>query len=172
MLDVALRYLEAATKTDYNQIFLAAAADYGSILVAVANSITPGKQEYRLASFGGLLGHSFLNGKIINAANVKNWQNYFNAVGETKSELVVPIVKESLVLGLLNAESEVENHFDGDIVHRVKLLADASAEALVQYGWNPALRQAGLPWVRRFPQGEGTTEGVAGTPNPRPQADG
>jgi len=166
MLEVALRYLETATKTDYNQIFLAAAADYGSRLVAVANSITPGKQEYRVASFGGLLGNSFLNGKIINAANVKNWQNYFDAVGETKSELVVPIVRESLALGLLNAESEVENHFDEEMVHRVKLLADALAEALVQYGWNPALRQAGLPWVRRFPTEDGMTKGVAGSAQP------
>lgn len=152
LLEKGIRELESTTRTDYNQIFLIATSAYSRQLIAVADVINPHKQRYRIATFSGLLGSSCSTGKTINAENVRERPGYFQAVIETESELVVPIVLGGAVFGVLNSESEEIAHYDDEIRQRVEQLASALGELLPVFGWSPSLSIEDTPWVQRLPK--------------------
>jgi hypothetical protein len=151
LLDRGLRELEAATITDYNQIFLSSTSAYSKHLVAVADAMPEHKQRYRIATFAGLLGTVFSSGKTLNAGMVRERKGYFQAVLETRSELVVPIGTGTAVLGVLNSESEEEDHFTSAMVLRTERLADALAQLLPLFGWAPGRADEEAPWIQRMP---------------------
>lgn len=147
LLGKALKELEKITGTDYNQIFLVSTSAHSLKLVSVAASIPFYKQCYRFAIFEGLIGSSFKEGKIINASNVRERPNYFQAVIETQSELVVPIKWQGVVYGVLNSESEEVEHYNDEIQFRMEQLASAIGESLLLSGWNPGVPPSSLPWI-------------------------
>jgi len=151
LLERGLRALEAATGTDYNQVFLASTSAYSRHLLAVADAIPGHKQRYRVATFSGLLGAAFSSGKRLNAGKVRERKGYFQAVLETRSELVVPIGSGSAVLGVLNSESEEEDHFTDSICLSVQRLADALAQLLPLFGWHPGRSDEEAPRISRAP---------------------
>lgn len=151
LLERALRELESLTVTDYNQIFLSSTSAYSKHLIAVADAIPRHKQRYRVATFSGLLGSVFASGKTLNAGRVRERKGYFQAVLETRSELVVPIGTGTAVLGVLNSESEEEDHFTEQMCRRVERLAEALAELLPLFGWSPGRSDEEAPWIQRTP---------------------
>ncbi len=151
LLERGLRDLEATTATDYNQIFLASTSAYSKHLIAVADAMPAHKQRYRVATFAGLLGAAFAAGKSLNAGRVRERRGYSQAVPETRSELVVPIGTGTAVLGVLNSESEVEDHYSDDMRLRAELLADALAQLLPLFGWSPGRAEEDAPWIKRTP---------------------
>jgi hypothetical protein len=151
LLEAGLRELEAITATDYNQIFLSSTSAYSKHLIAVADAMPRHKQRYRVATFAGLLGAASSSGKTLNAARVRERIGYFQAVLETRSELVVPVGTGTAVLGVLNSESEEEDHFTSKIVLQVELLADALAQLLPLFSWTPSLPDEKAPWIQRMP---------------------
>lgn len=155
MLERAVRFLERLAQTDYNQIFLASTSAYTRELVAVAQVIPPHKQSYRVATFAGLLGSSFNSGKTIIANNVRERPGYFQAILETQSELVVPIISGNAVVGVLNSEGEDLDHYSTDLVKSVESLASGMGATLPLLGWSPGISQNQLPWVRRAPVSSG-----------------
>lgn len=151
LLERALRELESATVTDYNQIFLTSTSAYSKHLIAVADTINNHKQRYRIAAFSGLLGSVVASGKTLNVGKVRECKGYFQAVLETRSELVTPIGTGSVMLGVLNSESEEEDHFTEQICHRVEYLAEALAKLLPLFGWSPGRSDDETPWIQRVP---------------------
>lgn len=151
LLEKAVRELESITKTDYNQVFLVSTLAYSRQLVAVADVIPPHKQRYRIATFSGLLGSTLSMGKTINARNVRERPNYFQAVIETESELVVPIARTGAIFGVLNSESEDIEHYDDIMQRAVEQLASALGELLPDFGYSPGMSIEDMPWVQRLP---------------------
>ena len=152
LLEICLHELEAVTRTDYNQIFLVTTEAYSKNLVAVADALPAHKQRYRIATFSGLLGGVAASGKTLNAPNIRERPGYFQAVLETKSELVVPIGTGNAVLGVLNSESEQLGHYDADMELQTERLANALSQLLPQFGWAPGTTMEETPWVKREPQ--------------------
>ena len=151
LLERAIQAREAATSTDYNQIFLSSTSAYSKHLIAVADAIPAHKQRYRLATLSGLLGIAFSGGKKLNAGKIRERKGYFQAVLETRSELIVPIGTGTAVLGVLNSESEDEDHFTDAMSEDVQHLADALAQLLPLFGWSPGLSEEDSPWIQRKP---------------------
>jgi hypothetical protein len=151
LLELALGELETITDTDYNQVFLTCTQAYSRNLVSVADAIPPHKQRYRQATFQGLIGKVVSAGKTLNAGRVRERQGYFQAVLETRSELIVPIGMGAVVLGALNSESEEEDYYSDDVRVHVERLADALARLLPEYGWSPGLPESETPWIKRLP---------------------
>ncbi len=151
LLERALREMESATVTDYNQIFLSSTSAYSKHLIAVADAIPRHKQRYRVATFSGLLGGVFSSGKTLNAGRIRERKGYFQAVLETRAELVIPIGTGTAVLGVLNSESEEEDHFTDEMRLHVERLAEALAQLLPLFGWSPGLPDEEAPWIQRTP---------------------
>lgn len=152
LLESCLLEIEEVTRTDYNQVFLITTGPYEKNLLAVADALPDHKQRYRQATFAGLLGSVVASGKTLNAPRVRERPGYFQAVLETRSELVVPIGSGTAVLGVINSESEEEDHYNSGIVERLQALADALSQLLPAYGWLPSATAKGAPWVMRQPR--------------------
>ncbi len=152
-LETSVRELEKLAHTDYNQLFLIIYPPEDSRqLIAVADIIPSHKQRYRIAAFSGLIGISYSSGKTINAKNVGEMPKYINAVPETKSELVIPIKKDNIVLGVLNSESEELNHYDNKIFQNVEQLALAMGKLLPLFGWADNITLYDAPWIQMSPE--------------------
>ena len=102
----------------------------------MADIIATNKQRYKIATYEGLLGMAFSTGKIINIPNVQTERLYFQAVAETKSELVVPIKSVGSVIGIINSESEEIAAYDNQICSDIEQIALALGELLPIYGWS------------------------------------
>lgn len=152
LLERAIVDLETLTQTDYNQIFLSHQSGYNTQLLAVADSIAERKQRYRIASYDGVLGSVMRSGTTLNARDVQKMQKYFTAVRETRSELVVPIRANGVVMGVMNSESEQPAHFTSELQSKVEQLADVLGELLLapRFGWDPSA--GNVPWVKKRPQ--------------------
>lgn len=154
LLESCLIEIEDVTRTDYNQIFLITTGAYEKNLLAVADALPNHKQRYRKATFAGLLGSVAASGKTLNAAKVRERPGYFQAVLETRSELVVPIGTGTAVLGVINSESENEDHYNSEVVQRLQMLADALSQLLPAFGWMPSTKANDAPWIKREPRHE------------------
>lgn len=151
LLDRVIVKLEEETGTDYNQVFLLATSANSKQLVAVADAISVHKQRYRVAALSGLLGLVVASGDTLNVRNTREHPGYFQAVVETTSELVVPIVSNNVVLGVMNSESETIGHYTEDICKKVEFLTAAFAELLDSFGWSPEAGLEETPWIQREP---------------------
>lgn len=148
LLDDALSIVTKATGTDYNQIFLVSTERHSKHLVCVARHVAPGKQDYRIAAFDGLLGKAIESGRVVNVPDVTKRTGYMNAVVETRSELVVPITIEGKVVGVINSESERYRHFSPERQATVLKTARALGNNLHRVGWSESLKREHLPWLR------------------------
>lgn len=103
----AIQEIWDVTGTDYNQIVLSSKiSSHENGLVVYADNISEKKQRYRLVIMEGIIGRAFATGNIINVKDAEKEKNYFCAVENTKSELVVPIQFQGNVIGVINSESE------------------------------------------------------------------
>ena len=93
----------------------------------------------------------FNSGRTIVANNVRERPGYFQAVLETRSELVVPIRVGNVVVGVLNSEGKAPNHYSSGIATAVEQLAVAIGTALPSLGWTPGVSEMELSWVRGGP---------------------
>jgi hypothetical protein len=163
LLERTIREFSRITKTDYNQIFLINNKDFYQQLVCVADSIPAHKQGYRVAAIRGLLGDAYTSGRTINAPNVHDRPNYFEAVAETQSELIVPIKQDGRVIGFLNSESENIDNYTNDVAAESERLSSALAELLGKYGWSAAKPIDELPWVH-YPRLNSTPDPLGKSP--------
>ncbi len=76
----------------------------------------------------GVCGSAVLARKAINVGNVKEIANHIACDSESVSELVVPIIKDNLVIGVLDLDAPFENYFtkaDEELLTEfVEILAD------------------------------------------------
>ncbi len=124
MLDMAIKKIYHASKTDYNQIILNSTINSHSLgLVVVADIISKDKQKYRLVSVSGVITAAYGEQRTINISDVSKEKKYMCAVEKTCSELVVPIKVKENVIGVINIESEKKNYFSSELVNRIEQLS-------------------------------------------------
>lgn len=77
----------------------------------------------------GVCGSAVLAKKAINVGNVNEIANHIACDSDSVSELVIPIIKDNLVIGVLDLDAPVENYFtkaDEELLTEfVKILADS-----------------------------------------------
>lgn len=66
----------------------------------------------RIAKGKGVCGSSWLNQQTIVVPNVEKFPGHIACSAASKSEIVVPIIKNNVVIGVLDCDSEHLNHYD------------------------------------------------------------
>lgn len=136
------------THTDYNQIALTAVTgSHQSGLVVFADNIRAPKQKYRKVAVNGLMFKVVSTGTILNAKNVRAEEDYFDAVLETKSELIVPIKINGNTIGVINSEAEKENYYSDAMVEGIKSIARCLAVALIRIGYSSNIPSNVIPYI-------------------------
>jgi len=139
------------TRTDYNQIALTAVTgSHQSGLVVFADNIGGRKQRYRTVAVGGLMFKAASTGEILYAKNVQVEDDYINAVGETKSELIVPIKINGKSVGIINSEAEVIDYYSEKMIERIKTIADCLAMALNRLGYSSIIHIDVIPYIHKI----------------------
>lgn len=147
MLRDYIKKISDITKTDYNQIILRARKDaYNSALIVVASRIAITKQDYRYVIGSGIISKAILSGTLQNIGDVSKCSDYFQAVHETESELVVPIIKDKMILGGINSEAPIKNHYSHEMVSKLQKLSDELADLLVYFGYKQDIAETSLPY--------------------------
>ena len=148
LLHNSIEQLHGITKTDYNQIALGIKTDsHKTGLMVFADDIVEHKQRYRLVVMDGLMAKSYVTGNNILVNNVKQEVEYFCAVFQTKSEVVLPIKYGGKVIGVFNSESEEENYYNQEMVIQLtKVLVDF-ADKMIELGYVGNMTQNDLPYV-------------------------
>lgn len=148
VLTKAIEEIYKITLTDYNQIALwVKVSSYETGLVVYADNVSDKKQRYRLVVMEGLMADAGSTGNIINIGNIKNDPRYFMAVGETKSELVVPIIFQGKIIGVINSESEQENYYSKEIENEIFCIASDLSIALKRVGYVSNMIADDIPYV-------------------------
>jgi len=148
LLTTALMKIWESTLTDYNQIALTVKiSSHQSGLVVFADNISETKQRYRLVVMEGLMGNAFATGNVINVADTNQDSKYFQAVGRTKSELVIPIKFQGNVIGVINSESEEASHYTRAMVKRLLIISDALSIALNRLGYIANMAADQIPYI-------------------------
>lgn len=150
LLTRAIYSINEITKTDYNQIAVCLKTGQHQLgLVVVADDISEKKQKYRLVDYGGFMGMTYTDGELRNIPDVRKEKEYFCAVGETKSEIVVPIKIFNRVIGVINSESEMENYYNEAIVSKLTSLSWAFAVGIKKLGYNINVSYKDIPYIDR-----------------------
>lgn len=124
------------TGTEYNQIILKAkTAAHSEGLVVVADKILKNRQRYRIVINGGCISNSVDRNETIVVNNTENDGMYFCAVGDTKSEVVIPMIYNNRVVGAINSEAIACDYYTGDIVSNLIKIGNHLAALLVNKGY-------------------------------------
>src|SRR6266567_3581324 len=84
-------------------------------------------QELHLKMGEGLIGQVALTAEPIISSDVRNNPNYINARGQTRSEMVAPIISNTEVIGVFDLESDELNAYSNDDLEVLMLLASQVA---------------------------------------------
>ncbi len=68
----------------------------------------------RIKPHRGVCGASYTQKKAIRVSNVEDFPGHIACDSLTKSELVIPLIKNNLVMGVLDLDSPLFNHFSLD----------------------------------------------------------
>lgn len=148
LLSSAMKIIVDTTGTDYNQIILRAkVTQHEPGLVVFADYIPPHKQRYRITALDGLIGKVFDSGKIINIPDTLSESEYFTAVPETRSELVVPICIAGQTVGAINSESERKAYYTLETEKRLEYISRCLAAQLQKVGYHTRLGVKEIPYV-------------------------
>lgn len=144
----AIQEIWDVTGTDYNQIVLSSKiSSHENGLVVYADNISEKKQRYRLVIMEGIIGRAFATGNIINVKDAEKEKNYFCAVENTKSELVVPIQFQGNVIGVINSESEKKDYYSELIKNRICNIANNLSIALNRLGYISTISFNEIPYI-------------------------
>lgn len=148
LLREAIKRLYDITQTDYNQIILnVRTSDYGTGLLVYADNIAQGKQRYRIVIMDGLIAKSFSGGYAIVENDVNKTNDYFCAVYETNSEVVLPIKYHGKIIGVFNSESEELYHYKEGMVKKLLKLLNYFSNRIVELGYTSNMEKNELPYV-------------------------
>ena len=79
----------------------------------------------------GLVNHVFKTGKMLNISDVSKNRKYLQVDNKIKSELVLPLKTENIIIGVLNIESEKQNAFSSEDEELLKTLISEISTALI-----------------------------------------
>jgi phosphoserine phosphatase RsbU/P len=84
-------------------------------------------KELRLKIGEGIIGHVAQTGEPVISPDVRRDPRYVNARGETKSEMVAPVISNNEVIGIFDLESDDTNAYNDDDLQVLLLLASQVA---------------------------------------------
>ena len=89
-----------------------------------------GKECMRLPLEQGITGAAARQKRPVYSPNVLNDPNYVSSAQSTRSELAIPLMVRDEVVGVLDCQSENENHFDNDKIDLLTLFSTQASMAL------------------------------------------
>lgn len=148
LLNRAIERLHHVTKTDYNQIALGVKIDtHKSGLMVFADDIAKHKQRYRLVAMDGLMAKTYVTGNSILIGNINEENDYYCAVFQTQSELVLPIKYGGKIIGVFNSESEEVNYYTQEMVERLYKILECFSFRLIELGYIGNMNPKDIPYV-------------------------
>lgn len=148
ILKTSIQIISDITNTDYNQIILLSKIDpYRLGLVVFADKISFGKQRYRITIMDGIISRAHAQNRIINIEDTNRDSDYFNAVLETRSELVIPIRIRDKAIGVINSESEEVMHYTPQIIQRLEAFSYTLGFALDNIGYSQNIHVGSIPYI-------------------------
>jgi len=90
----------------------------------------PGHDSIRLPLEQGITGSAARQKRPIYAPDVSKDANYVSTAKSTRSELAIPLMVRDEVVGVLDCQSENENHFDNDKIDLLTLFSTQASMAL------------------------------------------
>ena len=137
LLKNAIERLHNVTRTDYNQIALGVKTDsHQTGLMVFADDIVLYKQRYRLVAMDGLMAKSYVTGNNILIDDVKKEKDYYCAVFQTRSELVLPIKYGGKIIGVFNSESEETNYYTKEMVEQLYKILENFSSRIIELGYS------------------------------------
>ena len=140
-----LDFLDDQFDYELSALFLTNAA--GSLAIAdvrgpyAQSGVEPG---WILPSGTGIVGWVARNQRGILVEDVADDPRYFEAFGETRSELAVPILLSGNLLGVLNIESRFRSFFDDEDRQLLEVIANHLAIALANLASQESLRDQAI----------------------------
>lgn len=151
VFEVGIKKLSELSGTDYNQIILFQnIGTHATGLIVVADIISNHKQHYRQVAVNGLISRCFKLGKIINISDVQLCSEYFPAVVETRSELLIPIKSNGACIGVLNIESEEKNYFNKELQNKIEILSNSLGVILSELHYDGGFKDGSIPYISLF----------------------
>lgn len=148
LLERSINKLATMTGANYNQIILSAKTSPHHIgLVVFADKILGNKQRYRLVEQSGLIANCYATGTRLNCGNISECNDYFMAVIETESELVIPIFCNGRIIGVFNSESEFSDFYKDETVAVIESMLSSFAKRLIELGYRSNCHYQQLPYV-------------------------
>lgn len=77
----------------------------------------------------GVCGYAFTNKKITNVPDVHKFKGHIACDNKTKSELVIPLIKNNVIFGVLDIDSPLLNRFD----EKTTQLITSISQIIVKY---------------------------------------
>lgn len=78
----------------------------------------------RIGKGKGVCGASWIEAKTLIVPDVDAFPGHIACASASRSEIVVPLIKDKKVLGVLDVDSEFLNHFDEtDLIHLQRIVA-------------------------------------------------
>lgn len=148
LLKNAIERLHNVTRTDYNQIALGVKTDsHQTGLMVFADDIVLYKQRYRLVAMDGLMAKSYVTGNNILIDDVKKEKDYYCAVFQTRSELVLPIKYGGKIIGVFNSESEETNYYTKEMVEQLYKILENFSSRIIELGYVGNMNHGDIPYV-------------------------
>ena len=148
LLNRTIEQLHYITKTDYNQIALGVKINsHETGLVVYADDIAEHKQRYRLVAMDGLMAKSYVTGKEFLIGDVDEEKDYYCAVVQTKSELILPIKYGEKIIGVFNSESEEKNYYNREMTIHLSSILENFASRITELGYIGNMAQKDIPYV-------------------------
>lgn len=148
LLKCAIERLHTVTKTDYNQIALGVKIDSHQIgLMVFADNIGGYKQRYRLVAMDGLMARSYVTGKSILVNDIMKEKDYYCAVLQTRSELVLSIKYGGKIIGVFNSESEETNYYTKKMVEQLNKILENFSSRITELGYVGNMNENDIPYV-------------------------
>lgn len=136
------------TKTDYNQIILKGwSTPHASGLFVAASRIAASKQHYDVVIGGGIISKAIQSSTLLNIDDVSKCPDYFMAVAETKSEVVIPITKDKRTMGGINSEAPITNYYSQEMIQKLTNLCDELADLLIYFGYDEEKPDKSIPYM-------------------------
>jgi len=131
LLESVIEVIQLSFKYDHISLFLLEESSGDLILkTCCGKSCDTVKPGYRLKKGVGMVGKAAESGKTILCNDVTCESTYIPAIGDTRSELSVPIKSGKKIMGVLDIENFAKDTFDEQDVAVLETLTDLLATAI------------------------------------------
>ena len=74
-------------------------------------------------------------------------KDYFPAVPETKSEVVIPISKDNKIMGGINSEATIKGYYSQEMIQKLQGISNELADLLEFFGYTEEMTEKSMPSI-------------------------